>query len=77
MVTVNGEELPWHPGMTVQQVIDAKRYTFRMLAVWVNDVPIPRERFAAHPVAEHKKRDLPGGTAREISSLAPGDTPGP
>ncbi|OPZ61831.1 MAG: bifunctional sulfur carrier protein/thiazole synthase protein [Synergistetes bacterium ADurb.Bin520] len=55
MVTVNGEELPWHPGMTVQQVIDAKRYTFRMLAVWVNDVPIPRERFAAHPVADRDR----------------------
>ena len=55
MIVVNGEELPWHPGMTVQQVIDAKRYTFRMLAVWVNDVPVLRERVATHTVADRDR----------------------
>lgn len=55
MVTVNGEELPWHPGMTVQQVLDAKRYTFRMLAVWVNDTPIPREHFGSRTVEDQDR----------------------
>lgn len=63
-------ELPWHPGMTVQQVIDAKRYTFRMLAVWVNDVPIPgalrrppRGRSRPDPGAPHDLRRLAPGKA--------------
>ena len=55
MITVNGEDLPWHEGMTVQQVLDAKHYTFRMRAVWVNDTPISREHFGSRIVDDHDR----------------------
>lgn len=50
MITVNGDAFPWQEGITVQKIIDARRFTFRMLAVWVDDVPIPREHFGTYPV---------------------------
>jgi sulfur carrier protein len=36
MITVNGEEFVWREGITVQDILDAKNYTFRMLSVWIN-----------------------------------------
>ncbi len=32
--------------MTVQDVLDECRFTFRMIGVWVNDEPVPRGEFA-------------------------------
>ena len=52
MITVNGEPLDWHSGMTVQDVLDAKRYTFRMIGVWVNDKPVPKVEFGSTMVAD-------------------------
>ena len=42
MIRVNGDEMPWRDGMSVQDVLDAKNYTFRMIAVWINDEPVER-----------------------------------
>ena len=36
MITVNNDPLPHRPGMTVQDILDAKNFIFRMLAVSVN-----------------------------------------
>lgn len=52
MITVNGEPLDWHPGMTVQDVLDARKYTFRMIGVWVNDKPVPKGEFGTFPVPD-------------------------
>jgi sulfur carrier protein len=46
MITVNGDPLEWHGGMTVQDVLDARKFTFRMIGVWVNDEPVPKGDFA-------------------------------
>ncbi len=45
MITVNGEQAPWAEGMTIQDLLDHKNYTFRMIAVWVNGTPHRREEF--------------------------------
>jgi len=42
MINVNGEEMSWRDGMSVQDVLDAKNFTFRMIAVWINDEPVER-----------------------------------
>ena len=54
-ITVNGDPLPWREGMTVRDVLKAKNCTFRMLAVWVDDRPVERDRFDAAQVAEGAK----------------------
>jgi len=41
MIKVNGEEMEWHPGMTVKDILEAKKFIFPMIGVWINDKPIP------------------------------------
>lgn len=45
MIKVNFKNVEWHEGMTVQDVLDSQGYTFKMLAVWVNDVPCTSDAF--------------------------------
>jgi len=53
MIRVNGEEMPWRDGMSVQDILDAKNYTFKMIAVWINDEPIERsEGYSTAPVPD-------------------------
>lgn len=37
MITVNGEQMEWEEGLTVQRLLEQKKYNFRMIAVWIND----------------------------------------
>jgi thiamine biosynthesis protein ThiS len=47
MIRVNNQyDLEWRPGMTVQDVLDALKFTFRMIAVKVNGHPVLRRDFA-------------------------------
>lgn len=53
MIRVNGDETPWREGLTVQDVLDAKNFTFKMIAVWINDEPVARgENFPATPIPD-------------------------
>jgi len=36
-IVVNGDALAWHEGMTVTDVLAAKKYTFKMLVVKIDD----------------------------------------
>lgn len=45
MITVNGEPLEHNDGMTVDDVLQAKRYIFRMLAVSVDGELVPRKAY--------------------------------
>jgi len=42
MIQVNGEKTPWREGMSVQDVLDVKNFTFKMIAVWINGEPVAR-----------------------------------
>jgi len=50
LIRVNGCELRWEPGMTVQQVIQVKNYTFPAVMVTVNGVPVLEEDFETRSV---------------------------
>jgi Sulfur transfer protein involved in thiamine biosynthesis len=53
MIRVNGDELAWHEGMTVQDVLDAKNFTFRLISVWIDGVAVPkREAYPTTPVPD-------------------------
>ena len=47
MIKVNYKETEWREGLTVQDILDGQGYTFKMLAVWVNDTPVTAEQFSA------------------------------
>lgn len=46
MIKVNFKETEWREGLTVQDVLDGQGYTFKMLAVWVNETPVTSEQFS-------------------------------
>jgi sulfur carrier protein len=52
MIKVNGDALEWRDGMTVQDILDAKKYKFPMLIVNIEDEHIPKERYAAAKVPD-------------------------
>ena len=41
MIKVNTEAFPWHPGMTVRNLLDEKLFTFRHIIVRVNGEYVP------------------------------------
>jgi sulfur carrier protein len=42
MITVNGETMEWRDGMTVADILKARNYIFRMIAVQINGELIKR-----------------------------------
>jgi sulfur carrier protein len=42
MITVNGDRMEWTDGMTVADILKARNYIFRMIAVQVNGELVPR-----------------------------------
>jgi len=45
MIQVNGDPLAWKDGMTVRDVLTAKRFTFPMLVITVDDDIIDRKNY--------------------------------
>jgi thiamine biosynthesis protein ThiS len=52
MITVNGDPLPWHPGMTVAEILKIRNYIFRMLVVQVNGELVKRGTYDAAVVPD-------------------------
>jgi sulfur carrier protein len=53
MIRVNNQyEIEWRPGMTVQDVLDELKFSFRMIAVKVNGTVVLRPDYATTLVPE-------------------------
>ncbi|MGC8780731.1 MAG: sulfur carrier protein ThiS [Anaerolineae bacterium] len=53
MIRVNGQyAVEWRPGMTVQDVLDALKFSFRMIVVKINGQVILRKDFATTEVPD-------------------------
>lgn len=52
MIQVNGDPLDWHDGMTVRDVLTAKRFTFPMLVITVNERVVERRAYDTTPVPD-------------------------
>jgi sulfur carrier protein len=48
-------EVPWHPGMTVQDVLDALKFSFRMIVVKLDGQVVLRKDFARTQVPDGAK----------------------
>ena len=53
MITVNGDKLEWHEGMTIRDILNAKNYTFRMLVTKVDGVLVKRTDYDTTTVPDH------------------------
>jgi sulfur carrier protein len=49
------EEIQGHRQITVQQLLDMKKFSYRMLLVRVNDNNIPKDDFATATITEGDK----------------------
>jgi sulfur carrier protein len=53
MIMVNGDEFEWREGLTVQDILDAKNFTFRMISVWINGEAVEnRDSYASTHVPD-------------------------
>ncbi len=52
MICVNQEEMEWEAGMTIQDVLDRRRYTFPMIVVKVDGELVPKEAYASYELRD-------------------------
>ena len=52
MITVNGKELEWEEGMTVDAVLKRMKYTSHLILVKVDGEVIPQKNFGTAPVPD-------------------------
>ena len=52
MIRVNGELCEHHTGMTVADILEARKYVFRMLAVSIDGELVPRKAYASTVVPD-------------------------
>jgi sulfur carrier protein len=52
MIRVNEEEMEWEAGMTVQDVLERRKYTFPMIVVKVDDTVVRKDAFASFQVPD-------------------------
>ena len=45
MITVNGTESQWEENLTVSALFARERFTFKMLAVWINDSVVDKSDY--------------------------------
>lgn len=64
MLKVNGQQIAYHDGMTVTDVIRAMKFNFPLLIVKVDGVYVPRD--------EYSHRQVPDGSEVEIIHLISG-----
>jgi sulfur carrier protein len=64
VITVNSESMPHHQGMTVQDVLDARKYIFPMLAVSVNGQIVARK--------DYRTTEVPDGADVQVIHMISG-----
>ncbi len=52
MVSVNGIEIEWQEEMTVQKLLQIMNYTFPMIVVTVNGIPVDRAQWPVYMVPD-------------------------
>lgn len=50
MIIVNKEAVEYEDGMTVQDVLDKKKYTFPLITVVVNNEFVPRDSYSEYKI---------------------------
>ena len=51
-VTVNGNQIDWEQGLTIDGILKKMNYTFRMLVVSVNGALVKKDQYEAFEVPE-------------------------
>ena len=52
MIRVNQEEMEWEAGMTIQDVLDRRKFSFPLILVKVNGELVRRDAFASYQIED-------------------------
>lgn len=52
MITVNGTDAPWEDGMTVDELLQREKFTFKMIAVWINDSVVDKREYPTRKIPD-------------------------
>ena len=52
MIKVNGEDHPWHQGLSITQLLREKNYVFPMIIVQINGDFVPEEKYPTAMVGD-------------------------
>lgn len=52
MIKVNGRDFEWEEGLTVEKLLEKKRYTFHRIIVKINGEIIPKEKYATTEIKD-------------------------
>ncbi len=52
MITVNGHRIDWHEGMTIREILQVMKYSFRLLVIKVNGQLVKREAYDSTTVPD-------------------------
>lgn len=58
MIKVNKENMEYQEGMTVKDVLQKKKYTFRMITVIVNGEVIPKDKYSTFKIMDGDNIDV-------------------
>ncbi len=58
MIIVNKEAMEYEEGMTVQDVLDKKKYTFPLITVVVNNELVPRDSYSEYKINDEDVIDV-------------------
>ncbi|MDK2879519.1 MAG: sulfur carrier protein [Thermoanaerobacteraceae bacterium] len=58
MIKVNKEDMEFEKGMTVEDVLKKKKYTFRMITVIVNGQVVPKDKYATYTIKDNDNIDV-------------------
>lgn len=58
MIKVNKEDMAYQEGMTVEDVLQKKKYTFRLITVIVNGQVIPRDKYSTFKITDGDSIDV-------------------
>lgn len=58
MIKVNKEDMEYEEGMTVEDVLQKKKYTFRMITVIVNGEVVPKDKYSTYRIKDWDNIDV-------------------
>ncbi len=65
MIIVNGDNMDWEKGMTVRGMLQKRKWTYPLIAVWINDNPVHPDVFDSTEIPD-------GATVQAIHMVAGG-----
>ena len=55
MITLNGEKLPWHQGLTIQELLEGQNEDYAIVVVKVNNKVISKKEYPTFEIPDNSE----------------------